>query len=250
VAASVFASGIPGLFVPLASPATAALAGTAARAPALPAAPTPPGVLTEAGVRTVIARVAAALPAAWTTSGSSGGGGSASSAAAEPTISPASCLPLANLEYLGDFLPPPLVSATGDYQVLSGFIVGSETLTVQVSSFARPVPAVVFTAAGDAAGACPQYTETGDGLTAVWTVRPVPVRGLTVRAWAVNTAAVVKAKGVTLSQSATTLIIGVGHNLVFIEQDTGLYGPLAPADDTVIDEAVTAVTGARHASVG
>jgi hypothetical protein len=61
--------------------------------------------------------------------------------------------------------------------------------------------------------------------------------------------ATLKRDGVTLGLSETKILIGVGHNLIYIDQTTDLYGPLAPPDVTAIDDAITAVTGSLGAGV-
>lgn len=232
----VFSTGIPGLFVPLVAAAQVPVQGSDLSHPAkLTGTGTPSGVLTTTAERMIITRVGEALPGNWTTGSAASGG----APAGPTTVTPAACVPFVDGGYL-KALPRPLAQAQGQYKILPGYLDGSETLEVTIDSYPRPVPAALFAAADRDVRACHRYTISDSALSVTATVREVAVHGLPVPAWRAQVSILSGAA----SASITWVEMGIGHNLVILDQETNLTGPLAQPDETVIDAAVRAITPA------
>jgi len=235
-AVAVVITGIPGLFVPLASASSLQLPGSLHHADPLTEPPIPSGVLTNAAARAIITRVGEALPDNWASDTSP----AASPPAGHTTITPATCRPFLDGDYL-TMLPHPLTRTQGQYKILPGFIDGAETLRVAVDSYARPVPAALFAAMDRDVRACHRYVLTDPAGPLTASVREVAVHGLSVPA----RRAEVSISSGTASSAMTWVEIGIGHNLVMLSQATSFTGSLAQPDEAVIDAAEHAITSAN-----
>ena len=226
--------GIPGLFVPLVPPPLVPF-----RHVSRPLITADSGQkLTDAGTRAVIGKVGAALPSTWIHDDTKLRDGSLGHLA----ISPHACLPLAGEEYL-HVLARPLDRAQGRYRTNSGVtIIGGESLSVQVDSYARPVPSSLFIKANRDLRACHQFVvidSRGSIFFATHGIR-MPSIGVGVSEWRVDDSFSLNSEG-----SATAmLLVSVGHNLIVIYQQSNAAGTVPPPDDTAIDDALTAAVNA------
>jgi hypothetical protein len=110
-----------------------------------------------------------------------------------------------------------------------------------VSSYQAPVPAAFFTAISRDVAACPRFTDTeAGGVPANGTVQGVPVPGLPFPAIRFQ----ISIHTQVTSGVLTWVDIGIGHNLVILNQVTELTGNLAEPNDAVLSAAEHAVTGA------
>jgi Zn-dependent protease with chaperone function len=235
-AIAVFATGVPGLLVPLTTVSDLHVPGSNLVHPvSLAGAPTPRDVLSDTSERTIIARVGQALPDNWTSNIVQ----PSSAPAGHTVISPSACAPFVNAEYL-KVLPRPVSHMEGQFKILPGFIDGTETLNVVVESFAQPVPAALFTAADRDTNACHRYKISSSAGTVTAKLRGAPVNGLSVPAWRAE----VSISTWAASTAITWLEIGIGHNLVILNQASNFTGALAQPNQAAIDAAVRAVTPA------
>jgi hypothetical protein len=227
VTVAVVTTGIPRLFVPRVS--VEAKHSTPVASP-----PRAPGeVLTSAAASTVVKEIGDTLPGNWS------GISTASTPAGHTTVKPKACVPFVNEEY-DDQLPHRLIQDTGQFKMDPGTIEGTETLEVFVSSYASPVPAAFFAAADKDISSCSSFTDTEPGTTAHGAVRGIPVQGLSFPA--VEFEILIRTR--TASTALTWVDIGVGHNLIVLNQVTELVGSLAQPDQSVLQAAERAATGA------
>jgi Zn-dependent protease with chaperone function len=235
-AVAIFTTGIPGLLVPSGAPSGSQLTGSDLVHPApLTGAPAPRGVLTDATARMITTRVGEALPDNWTSDSTR----SADASTGHTTITPAACVPFLHGEYL-DMLPRPLTNVQEQYKLLPGYVDGTETLKVVVDSYARPVPTALFAAEHRDVNACHRYKIADSAGSFTADLHGVAVGGLSVRAWRAE----VSISSWLASSAVTWVEIGIGHNLVILNQTTNFTGSLAQPDEAAIDAAVHAITSA------
>lgn len=233
-AVAILITGIPGLLVPVVSPSDSQ--GSDLVHPArLTGAPTPRSVLTDAAAHMIITRAGEALPDNWTSDSTR----SADASTGHSTITPAACVPFLYGEYL-NMLPRPLTHVQGQYKLLPGYVDGTETLKVVVDSYAQPVPTALFAAAHRDVNACHRYKIADSAGSFTADLHGVAVHGLSVPAWRAE----VSISSWTASSAITWVEIGIGHNLVILNQTTNFTGALAQPDEAVIDAAVHAITSA------
>jgi hypothetical protein len=240
VTVTVVATGIPWLFVPrapAASPATPSaprLSRPKGSRLANPGATAPGAILSNAAAALILTKIGAALPANWARASI------ASSSTGHTTVTPTACIPFVEEQYFSQ-LSRRLIQDSGEYKLNPGFIDGSETLEVFVSSYQAPVPAAFFTVTGKDKAACPRFTDTeAGGASANGTVQGVPVPGLPFPAMRFQISIHTQATSGVL----TWVDIGIGHNLIILNQVTELTGNLAEPNDAVLRAAEHAVTGA------
>jgi hypothetical protein len=226
VTVTVVATGIPGLFVPRV-PASGAVHSSASKSSA------PGGVLSSAAARTLVERIGDALPDNWS------GVTATSLPAGHTTVTPKACIPFVDEEY-NDRLPHRLIQDTGRFKVDAGFIDGTETLDVFVSSYTSPVPAAFFAAVDKDIRSCSSFTDSEPGTSTHGTVRGIPVKGLSFPAVEFEILIHTRAASAVL----TWVDIGIGHNLIILNQVTDLIGSLAQPDESVIEAAERAATSA------
>jgi Zn-dependent protease with chaperone function len=238
VALSVFGSGIPALLVPVApappSPA-APVAGSGSAQPVvggsgLVLSAQAGRELTPATAAAIVADAGRVLPAGWASNQPVAG------SAARVTVRPTTCLPLLGQHYLS-VLPAPVTQARGAYHIVPGFIVGSETLSVQVETFATTIPAALLSSARADLSRCHQYTVTTASGTDRYTAQGAPVPGFGRYAWRANSTIAFRSG----RSSLVTLMVSIGSNLVFITQQTVVIGTMPPPDNSAISAVLAAV---------
>jgi hypothetical protein len=201
------------------------------------AAPNPERVLTAAAASSVIGDVSAALSGTWTGHLTVTTRFAIAASAPVPPISPAVCGPLAREAFLAYLPPQPLVRAVGQYKAVPGVVpIGNATLSVVVDSYAKPVPATVFTAAGRDLQACHGFTVTNPAGTFIFTVRETLPLDLRFPSWHVVFSLLYK----NTHTSLTWIVVGAGHNLILITQDTNAFGTLLPPQQAAINAALNA----------
>jgi hypothetical protein len=193
----------------------------------------PGGVLSSAAARTLVERIGDALPGNWS------GVTATSLPAGHTTVTPKACIPFVDEEY-NDRLPHRLIQDTGRFKVDAGFIDGTETLDVFVSSYTSPVPAAFFAAVDKDIRSCSSFTDSEPGTSTHGTVRGIPVKGLSFPAVEFEILIHTRAASAVL----TWVDIGIGHNLIILNQVTDLIGSLAQPDESVIEAAERAATSA------
>ena len=236
VAISVFASGIPALLVPVAStrpaPAPAASAGSAEPVVG-PASGLRAGrELTRAAALAIVADASRSLPSGWAANPVAGPG-----PAEQVSVRPESCLPFAGQRYLSS-LPAAATRAEGAYHVTTtGLLVGTETLTVQVEAFTRAISGSVLQSARAELGQCHRYTLVTPGGTFLYTARSVQVPALARYTWRADVTIAIGSKRASL----VTIMLIIGHNLVYITQQTNVLGVSPPPDNAAISSVLNAV---------
>jgi Zn-dependent protease with chaperone function len=253
-AAAVLASatGIPGL---LAAPAglSAAAQTTAPRSPGPPkrasaALGSRPAagagrILTYAAAQAVAGAAGAALAPGWTHDSAAMAGGSGQS----ETIHPAACVPLQDRKFLG-VLPVPVAQAQDAYKKRPGLIsLESETITVKVESFSRLIPSTLLAAAKQDLRACHRFTVTGPfvgSFTETAHGGPVPAAGAP--AWQADLTMTYRSAG----GPVTWTVVTIGHNLIFITQQTITEDAVPPPDEAATGAALTAVMAALRPRPG
>ena len=238
----VFATGIPGL---LDDPAAATVSSpcgnpepvsvTSLLSPALDTN----HVLTSAGARKAIAGVCAALPAGWTSGVLTG----TITPTERETIRPAGCARLDAQEYL-DALGGPLTQAQDHFQIAPSSLMGSETLSVQVNSYARPVPSSLFAAADRDLVSCRKYAVVQLDGTLAWTAERFSIKETGVHAWGVDLSTSLQAHGGLVGETITRVIAGIGHDLIVVSQQTTALGMVRPPPDHTVTAAALAATTA------
>lgn len=88
-----------------------------------------------------------------------------------------------------------------------------------------------------------RHTVTDSAGSVTAEVREVTVHGLPVPAWRAD----VSISSPAASSAMTSVEIGIGYNLVILNQATDFTGPFAQPDEAVIDAAVHALTPASPA---
>jgi Peptidase family M48 len=212
--------------------------------PSPPLAAADPGrVLTAATASSVISNVSAALSGTWTGHLTVTIKTAVTSSAPVPPLSPAACGPLAWEKFL-DYLSIPLVRAVGQYKAVSGVVpIGNATLSVVVDSYAKPVPAAVFSAADQDLRACHQFTVVTSAGTSIFTVRDTPPLRLRFPSWHVVFSLTYK----DTQSSVTWIVVGTGHNLILVTQSTIAFGTLLPPEQAAINAALNAaLSGLSH----
>jgi Zn-dependent protease with chaperone function len=253
-AAAVLASatGIPGL---LADPInlSAARQTAAPREPGQPEpAPAGPGslpaadpgrILTYAAAQAIAGAAGAALASRWKHEGAATVGRSSGQSV---TISPAACVPLQDKKFLR-VLPPPVVQAVSAYGNGAGLmLLGGETLDVEVESFPRLIPSTLLAAARQDLRACHRFTVTGPSAGSITeTAHGGPVPAVGAPAWQADLTMTTPSAGSAL----TWAVVAIGHNLIFITQQTIAYDVVPPPDETATSAALRAAMAAlRHTS--
>jgi Zn-dependent protease with chaperone function len=208
-----------------------------------PAAADPGRVLTATAASSVIGDVSTALSGTWTGHLTVTTRTAVGASAAVPPLSPAACEPLAREDFL-NHLPLPLVRAAGQYKAVAGVVpIGNATLSVAVDSYAKPVPGAVFTAASQDLRACHRFTVSAPAGTSVFTVRATPPLRLRFPSWHVVFSVVYK----NVQSSDTWIVVGKGHNLILITQQTTAFGTLLPPQQAAINAALSAaLSGLSH----
>jgi Zn-dependent protease with chaperone function len=204
---------------------------------AVPSGGDPGRVLTPAAAQRVVRAVGAALSPGWTTDSDA-----PASSATRITVRPAACVPLQSRSFL-DIRPGPRSQSEDEYQGPAGLLpLGNEFLTVQVRSYARPVPASVLARARQDLRACPHYTAANPALPGVFdqTLRAAPAPDVGAPDWR---------EDVTLSyrverSAVTFIVITAGHNMILITQQAIVAYVVPPPDEAATLTAVTAVMNA------
>ena len=180
----VFVTGVSGLMEPSTPPASFVSSlcgrlGTVATTYVPSLALNADQVLTNVAARKVVNGVCAALPAGWARIKLT------ATRSVRETVRPAGCAQL-GAELFLRALGRPLTQAQGHYQIAAGSIAGSETLTVEVNSLARPVPASLFAAADKALAPCHRYSASQRGVTVVVMAHGFSVPEAGARTWGVE----------------------------------------------------------------
>jgi len=244
----VFVTGIPGL---LADPIAATFSSpcgnpepvsvTSLLSPALDTN----HVLTNAAAREALAGVCAALPAGWISGAPTG----TITPTERETIRPADCARLDAQEYL-NALGDPLTQAQSRYQIAPASLMGSETLSVQVNSYSRPVPSSLFAATDRDLASCRQYAVAQLDGTLSWTAQRFNIQEIGVHAWGVDLSTSLQADGGLVGETITRVIAGIGHDLIIVSQQTTALGMIRPPPDhTVTAAALTATVAAFRQTV-
>lgn len=193
-------------------------------------------VLTAAAASAVIGDVSATLSGTWTGHLSVTTRTAVTARVPSPPTSPAACGPLAREDFL-NYLPLPLVRAVGQYKAAPGVVpIGNATLSVVVDSYAEPVPAAVFTVASRDLRTCHGFTVIDPAGTFIFTVRDTPPLPLRFPSWHVVFALRYK----DTQTSVTWIVVGAGHNLILVTQDTDAFGTLLPPQQAAINAALNA----------
>jgi hypothetical protein len=235
--------------VGLGAPLTTLSFGSQSQSTPAPLRPVPlsaadPGrVLTVAAASLVVDDVSTALSRTWTGHSSTTTRTAVTAHAPAPPINPAACGPLAREDFL-NYLPLPLVRATGQYTAVPGVVpIGNATLSVVVDSYAKPVPPAIFTAASRDLRACHGFTVNIPTGTDIFTVTNSPPLRLKFPSWHVVFSVVYK----NTQSSVTWIFVGTGHNLILITQNTVALGTLLPLQQAAINAALNAVlSGLSH----
>jgi hypothetical protein len=204
---------------------------------AVPSGGDPGRVLTPAADQRVVRAVGAALSPGWTTDSDA-----PASSATRITVRPAACVPLQSRSYL-DIRPGPRSQAEDEYQGPAGLLpLGNEFLTVQVRSYARPIPDSVLARARRDLRACHHYTAANPAIPGVFdqTLRAAPAPDVGAPDWQ---------EDVTLSyrverSAVTFIVITAGHNMILITQQAIVGYVVPPPDEAATRTAVTAVMDA------
>jgi Zn-dependent protease with chaperone function len=203
----------------------------------------PGRVLTTAAARQVISGVSAALSPLWTAQTTGATSAASAHGAHPPAINPGACEPLARLGFASS-LPTALADATGQYKAVPEVVpVGNATLSIYVYSYARPVPAAVFTTASNELRACHRYTVTTLNGVLTYTVHEVAPPHIGSLSLQVNYSVMYKHQDTSL----TWIFTAIGHNLIVLTQQTVAFGTLLPLQQTAITTALnTATYGLSH----
>jgi Zn-dependent protease with chaperone function len=212
------------------------VAGPPTQRPAVRAAPPagdPGRPLTPAAAQRVVRAVGAALSPGWRVDGDA-----PASSATRIVVRPAACAPLQSRSYL-DIRPGPRSQAEDEYQGPAALPLGNEFLTVEVRSYARPIPASVLARARQDLRACHRYTATNPAIPGVFdqTLRAAPAPDVGTPDWR---------EDVTLSyrverSAVTFIVITAGHNMILITQQAIVAYVVPPPDEAATRTAVTAV---------
>jgi hypothetical protein len=151
-------------------------------------------------------------------------------------IEPASCRPLAHDEYLTPLEPGMKAGLAGVYETKKALPTVSSTVTVDVSSYATPVPASVFAAADAARAACTRFTGTRDGFTVAFRVSSGPVPDLGDQVFRVDFD--LSAPGVT--GRTVFVMVRVGHTLLSVS----MFATGEEVDEKRLMAALTAAVSA------
>jgi hypothetical protein len=189
----------------------------------------------------VVGAAGAALAPGWTNDSATAGG---SSGRLVSTTSPAACVPLADEEFLR-ILPASQVRAQGSYDNGPSLMLpGSETLTVNVVSFPRLIPSMLLAAARRDLAACHRFTRTGSFVGQFsYTAHSGAATVAGAPAWQADLTFTYR----SLGGAITWTMVAIGHNLIFITQETIVAEAVPPPDKAATDAALTAVMAAlRH----
>jgi Zn-dependent protease with chaperone function len=235
----VLTAAVPGLADITEHPVIASDCGASAGMPAQAgpsSAVTADRVMTDRAVKTVIAGVCTALPAGWLSVTAP----AASAPAGRVTVSPVGCTPLVVADYLRA-LNDPRAAALGRYQLADRVLDGSETLTVWIGSYAKPVPLAPFAAADRDLAPCHRYTVNDRSGALAWTVRRLSLPGFGPNAWAITSSAHYSSGGLTDGETTTRVITRLGHDFISISQVTITVGIQPPPNYAVIAAAIGAI---------
>jgi hypothetical protein len=201
---------------------------------ALPAGD-PGRVLTAAAARLVVRAVGATPSPGWTTA-------TFPNPAGPMIVRPAACEPLQTLKFL-DIRPGPLSRAQHLYRGPADLLpLGSEFLSVEVRSYARPVPASVLASARLDLRPCHRYTASSPASpgTSYYSQHAGPVPDVGAPAWRVDASFAHR-----IARSAWIfIVITAGHNLILITQLAAVDYVVPPPDEAAMRTAVTAVMDA------
>jgi len=244
----VFVTGVSGLIEPPALPSSVVSSpcgglGTAATTSLPSLALDANQVLTSTAARQVVDSVCTALPAGWVKITPT----ATSASTAPETVRPPGCAQLDTKLFLRA-LGRPLTQAQGQYQIAAGSIAGSETLNVVVNSLARPVPSVLFAAAGKDLALCHRYIAAQSGVTAVVTAHGFSVPETSARTWGVDSSESLRTGGRFAGLSATWVMASIGRDLIIVSQQTITLGIQPPPGQGVTAAALTATVAAFRQS--
>jgi Zn-dependent protease with chaperone function len=247
------ATGIPGLLAAHVD-LSAAVQATAPRSPEVPKrapagqgsrpAADPGRILTYAAARAVVGAAGAALAPGWTNDTTMTDRSSGQSV----TIHPAACEPLQDKKFLG-VLPAAVVHAQATYNKRPGLIpFATENITVNVVSVSRLIPSALLAAARQALRGCHRFTVTGPSFVGSFSYKarggPVPAVGAP--AWRADFAFTIRSVG----SAVTWTVVTIGHNLIFITQQTITPYVVPPPDEAATGAVLTAVMAALRSRPG
>lgn len=237
IAALVAVAGLPrsAVVVPVAvPPPTPTYSPTV---PPLPSMPAQAGqVLTEASAKQVIVAVSRSLPSTWLIPPPA----APSRPVGRSVVNPAVCTSLMGESFLR-VLGRPVAARIEQYRVRAGVIpLGSESLTVEIESFQRPVPSSLLTAADAMLRPCGRFTVTYAGQPDPLTARAVamPIQGAST--WRADFTV---ATGI-IHASETYIVVYAGHTLILLDQATSWNGAQPGPDEVAINTALASAINA------
>jgi hypothetical protein len=174
----------------------------------------------------------------------------AASSGQQTVTRPAGCAQLADYRFI-DVLGRQLTEAQGQYRLTAGAVAGGETLTVTVSSLARPVPSSFFAAAGADLASCPRYVTIQPAGTLVWTAGGFTVPEIGARTWGVDFSTSLRDSEGFAGESVAWAMAIIGRDFIIVSQTTITLGIEPPPDRALTAAVLTAAVAAfRQSALG